>query len=154
MNETFEPSSEEPTQGSQLDTDTRRQVAFTTPPSAAPRTPRKPKRASKQKLPPPPTPYARTLFKNARAREGNQQDPTSSNAGPSSNEDPFTTLEAARPRRLIAEPTLCPTVCPTCLQPMPANSGDTDEGAPGQERSLDDVAASMSANLSVSPKLD
>ncbi|KAJ2912806.1 hypothetical protein MD484_g7608, partial [Candolleomyces efflorescens] len=154
MDKTFEPSSEEPTQGSQPNMDPRRQVTFTTPPSAAPRTPRKPKRASKQKLRAPPTPYARTLFKNARAREGDQQDPTSSNAGPSSNEDPFITLEAARPRPLKAEPTLCPTVCPTCLQPMPANNGDLSEGARGLEHSLDDVAASMSSNLSVSPKLD
>ncbi|KAJ2915366.1 hypothetical protein MD484_g5012, partial [Candolleomyces efflorescens] len=172
MDETFESPSPQPTQGSQVTTDTRRQVTFTPPPSAPPRTPRKPKRAPNQKLRAPPTPYARTLFKKTRASQGVEHHPNSSNAGPSSNEDPFITLDTPRPRTLKAEATLCPAVCPACLQPMPANRGDLGEGGSGPgayinldirymglianntEPSLDDVTGSMSSNPSVSSTFD
>ncbi|KAJ2911589.1 hypothetical protein MD484_g8824, partial [Candolleomyces efflorescens] len=115
------------------------------PPMTVERAPIQPIRLSSLKTRKPATPYARSSSKNKRNRPGHKEEPVSPTPGSSTNKNPFAVLDKAWPRRLKAEPTLCPTVCPTCLQPMPMSTEKKIE-----DRSVADVATSMTSTLSLS----
>ncbi|KAJ2911369.1 hypothetical protein MD484_g9045, partial [Candolleomyces efflorescens] len=129
-----------------VDKNNPKHVTFVPPqPMTVERAPIQPIRLSSLKTRKPATPYARSSSKNKRDRTRHKEEPVSPTPGSSTNQNPFAVLDKAWPRRLKAEPTLCPTVCPTCLQPMPLSTEKKKE-----DRSVADVATSMTSSLSLS----
>ncbi|KAJ2915365.1 hypothetical protein MD484_g5014, partial [Candolleomyces efflorescens] len=126
-----------------------KQVIFVPPPaSTVNRGTIKPIRLSQLKSRPPSTPYVKRKGVRQQTR---QESPTPSSS--SSNPNPFAILDHAWNRRLKAEPTLCPTVCPTCLQPMPANEQPKRQ-AKASSNQVEHVVESMSSGLNITPNVD